>query len=221
MNILDSKTRKAITRRYLRDIKNILFYQRLAPKTNQLIYINPFSIKTAIEKKPADGRSPFKRKHSAMIVSGDWDKKVYPIHKHSKIKACDLHFKDGLSWKKSGAYKIMRKLIKKKGSFDNCTSKKDIKKRYKRIDKLYEKIKGDQRIKPRLEIIPENHREYGGILVHIDRDGQPIFSGSGCHRLSIARALNLEKIPCELGVVHSEALKSDNYKKLIQQSRTY
>jgi hypothetical protein len=100
-----------------------------------------------------------------------------------------------LSWKESGAYEIMNNLIEKKGSFDNCISNEDIKARYKKIDELHNTIKSDQRIKPRLEIIPRNHREHGGILIHIGRDGQPIFGGSGCHRLSIARVLNLKKHP--------------------------
>ena len=220
LNLLDSKTRKKITRRYLRDIKNILFYRSLAPKTHQLIYIDTFSIKFTIEQKPADGNFPFKRKHSAIIVSGNWDKKVYPIQQHLKIKACELHFDKGLSWERSGAYKIMLDLIEKKGSFDNCTSKNDIKIRYERIDSLYSRIKSDKRIKSRLEIIPDNYREYGGILIHIGRNGEPIFGGSGCHRLSIARALHLEKIPCELGIVHPDALNSSNYKKIIQQNIT-
>ncbi|MGH1486222.1 MAG: hypothetical protein ACRBCI_08370 [Cellvibrionaceae bacterium] len=153
-----------------------------------------------------------------MIISGDWDEKTFPIEKHSKIKICERHFSKGLSWKKAGAYKAMKKLIEEKGSFDDCISKKEIKQRYKSIDKLYKKVKSEQRLKPREEILPKNHREYGGILVHINRNGEPIFSGSGCHRLSIARALNLKKIPCEIGVIHPKALQSDAYKKLITKN---
>jgi hypothetical protein len=50
MNIFDSRKRKLISRRYLRDIKNTILYWSLAPKTNQLIYLDPDQIKTVVEK---------------------------------------------------------------------------------------------------------------------------------------------------------------------------
>jgi hypothetical protein len=216
MNILNSKTRKLISRRYLRDIKNILFYQHLAPRTNQLIYIQTQKIKSAVEKKPSDGKAKFKRKHSGLIISGDWDQEIYPIEQHSKIIICDLHFTKGVSWEDAGAYKAMLGLIKKNGHFDNCRSLSDIKDRYTNIDKLFTQIKSSQYLSPRSEIIPDNYREHGGILIHIGRNGEPIFSGSGCHRLAIARSLNLKFIPCELGVIHLNALKTKAYKAILQ-----
>jgi hypothetical protein len=55
-----------------------------------------------------------------------------------------------------------------------CISKQDIINRYQRIDELFDRVKIDKRIKPKTEITSGNHREYGGILVHIDRNGQSI-----------------------------------------------
>lgn len=219
MKLLDSKTRKIISRRFLRDIKNTVLYWSLAPKTNQLIYIDPRKIKTVVEKKPGDGKAKFKRKHSGLIFSGDWDKHVYPIDAHSKMNICHLHFTQGVSWEEAGAYKAMEELIKAKGSFDGCTSLNDVKERYETIDHLFNKIKASGYLAPRLEIVSSNHREHGGILIHIGRTGEPIFSGSGCHRLAIAKALNLKKIPCELGVIHIDALKNKEYKKIIKSKR--
>jgi hypothetical protein len=219
MNLFDSNARKIISRRFLRDIKNAAVYRSLAPKTNQLIYINPRKIKTVIEENPGDGEGKLKRKHSGLIISGDWDKNVYPIDTHSKINICHLHFTRGVSWEEAGAYRTMHELIKKKGNFDGCTCLDDVKKRYEKIDHLFNEIKSNGYLSPRSEVISKNHREYNGILIHIGRNGDPIFSGSGCHRLAIAKALNLKKIPCELGVVHTGALKNIKYKEIIMSNK--
>jgi hypothetical protein len=220
MDLFDSKVRKIISRRFLRDIKNAVLYRSLAPKTNQLIYIDPSKIKTVVEKNSGDGEAIFKRKHSGLVVSGDWDRNVYPIDTHSKINICHLHFTRGSSWEEAGAYKAMHELIEEKGSFDGCVSLDDVRKRYETIDNLFNEIKSSGYLAPRSEIISNNHREYGGILIHIGRSGEPIFSGSGCHRLAIAKALNLKKIPCELGVIHAGALKNIKYKEVIMSKKS-
>jgi uncharacterized ParB-like nuclease family protein len=56
---------------------------------------------------------------------------------------------------------------------------------------------------------PAHARERGGILVHVDREGRPVYNGwSGCHRLAIARHLALPTVPVSVGVVHADAVRS-------------
>lgn len=141
-----------------------------------------------------------------------------PLDTHPKIDACNNHFISGRSREHSGMFDLMIELIDKFNGFDGCYNLEDIQKRYAKIDQLYDKVKTDGQLHSRKSFIANNHREFDGILIHINKNGEPVFHGSGCHRLSIARALKLEKIPCELGVVHKNALKTINYRQLIKST---
>ena len=102
----------------------------------------------------------------------------------------------------------MQEMIDTRGPFDSCTSMADIIARYEKIDALYSEIREngfrDETVyrlgTPRL---PE------GVFVHLDRNGHPIFGAIGNHRLGIARALGLTRIPAQLGVVHPGAIDTN------------
>src|SRR5690625_6496262 len=66
---------------------------------------------------------------------------------------------------------------------------------------------------------PGNFREKDGILVHIDDRGKPVFGGNGFHRLSISKALQLEKIPACVGMVDKGAM--DHLKKYRQKPNSF
>src|SRR5690625_7806583 len=80
-----------------------------------------------------------------------------------------------------------------------------IKARFEMLDRAYQETKKLGRLKTRKEMDPGNFREKDGILVHIDDRGKPVFGGNGFHRLSISKALQLEKIPACVGMVDKGA----------------
>src|SRR5690625_7470579 len=82
------------------------------------------------------------------------------------------------------------------------------------LDRAYQETKKLGRLKTRKEMDPGNFREKDGILVHIDDRGKPVFGGNGFHRLSISKALQLEKIPACVGMVDIGAM--DHMKKFHQ-----
>jgi hypothetical protein len=102
----------------------------------------------------------------------------------------------------------MKSMIAERGQFDSCQTEEDIIARYQKIDALYPDIQKngfrDETVlrfgTPRL---PE------GVFVHLDRNGTPIFGAIGNHRIGIARALGLTRIPAQLGVVHPGAIERD------------
>ncbi|WP_143152715.1 hypothetical protein [Marivita hallyeonensis] len=193
-----------VLRGVLRDLANRLAEGQNAPHAQERIWINPSRITRIYTRNPLE-TPDFKRRHSGMIVAGDWDQRTEPIDQSWKIAACLAHFRDGVPWEQTGVFERMQDVIARRGTFDGCRTQQDIEARYRRIDALYANIKASgyrnetviRRAVPRL---PE------GVFVHIDRDGTPVFGAIGNHRMGIARALGLTRIPAQLGVVHPKAL---------------
>lgn len=123
------------------------------------------------------------------------------------IKSCLLHWEKGVEWKDKILIERMVGLIEKRGEVDGCKSKDDIMRRYEKLDIIYNNIKREKRIKTRKELFKYNFREYGGINFHIGPNGKPYFGQIGQHRVAIALALGIEKIPAELGGVHINGIE--------------
>ena len=86
--------------------------------------------------------------------------------------------------------------------------------RFKLLDKAYDEAKKTGRLKTRKELDPSNFREKDGILVHIGKNGKPVFGGNGFHRLAIAKVLDLDLIPACIGIVDKESIKYlDQYRR--------
>jgi len=193
-----------ILRGPLRDVSNRVTLGESAPMAQERIWINPSEVTHIYTRNPA--KTPdFKRRHSGMVIDGDWDTKVEPIDTSWKIAACLAHFRDGTPWAKTGVYDTMQAMIADRGQFDSCRSMDDIHARYAKIDALFDDIRtngyrDETRMKLGTPRLPE------GVFIHIDRHGQPIFGAIGNHRMGIARALGLPRIPAQLGVVHPDGL---------------
>ncbi|MFP7673755.1 hypothetical protein ACG74X_10425 [Marivita sp. S0852] len=196
------KAPNAFLRGPLRDLANRLGQGSTAPKAQERIWIDPSRLTCIYTRNPAE-TPDFKRRHSGMVIDGDWDLNVEPIDDSWKIAACLAHFRDGVSWSDTDVFTRMQAMIAKRGQFDSCRTMDDILTRYAQIDLLFDAIRTDgfrddtiiKRGTPRL---PE------GVFIHIDRHGDPIFGAIGNHRMGIARALGLTRIPAQLGVVHPD-----------------
>ena len=197
----------AILRGPFRDIANYLSGGGNFPRAQERIWINPTRLTRIYTRNPAE-TPDYKRRHSGMVLAGDWDQCTEPLDQSWKIAACLEHFRDGVPWHETGVYDRMQEMIDTRGPFDSCTSMADIIARYEKIDTLYSEIREngfrDETVyrlgTPRL---PE------GVFVHLDRNGHPIFGAIGNHRLGIARALGLTRIPAQLGVVHPGAIDTN------------
>ena len=139
-------------------------------------------------------------------MSKDWYPVVERLDKNPKISYCIKHWQNGLSWEESGAIDFHMKAIEVNGRMDNCRTRADVERRLSLLDNIWQLAKLTQKLKLKREISPFSFREYGGILVHIDRQGKPIFGLGGQHRLAIALTVGLRSFPAQLGVIHPNAL---------------
>ena len=188
---------------YTRGIKNRLLYGKGAPAFAQLYYINPKEVKL-VQKKSALYR---KFALSGMVMRGDWDLQTYPVSELEKYHICRKHFVDGLSWEEAGAYANMARAFEEKPDPDGCRTWDDVKRRLDRLDELFETIKKERKLLTQKELKGRKAmREKGGIYMHFNRHGEPIFSRGGSHRFSISLILELEEIPIQIGVIHKDGI---------------
>lgn len=188
---------------YSRDLKNISKYGLSAPRVHERIWVDPRKIEYMIERDEVKRVSGYHRSKASGVVV-DWDnvKNLKPITDEFRIQYCYAHWKEGKSWEDLGVIEHMSK-SKKYGSWP----RERIKARFEMLDQAFEETRKEGRLKTREEMDPKNFRETGGILVHIGKNGQPIFGGNGFHRLAISKVLELEEIPACIGLVDKNSIK--------------
>jgi len=175
-----------------------------ALKINKIIWINPNKIEYISLKL-----APYS--NMGRVISGDWDKSVERFEDLDVYQAFKKRFIYGEKWNTTNFYKRILSEIQKGRILWNCQNKKDFDERLKNIDCLYQiiKINGYKSSKE----VPEGfHPVYDPLLtedevtVNIGRDGE-LFFNDGRHRLSIAKILNLPKIPVKVVVRHPDWVK--------------
>lgn len=195
------------------DALNRLKYGSAAPLCWECVCIDPAQIKNAVDID-GDGFVP-KGRHSGLVIGGDWDQRITTLDALFKYKACVKRYAHNHSWEETGIFGYLLNDIKKKNKkVDACWSLEDVKERYRRLDEYYEKIKREHRLEFREKfrdrsmsrLPPFIRREKDGILVHFDRNGNPVFGTNGHHRIAIAKVLGLSWVPIQVGAVHREAL---------------
>lgn len=192
---VSSYLRRRIKRSRLYVRTKYQLYHRLSgykaiPDPFKIVYVSPAKIKRY--------SSEFGKWESVgKIQGGAWDKKAIPLAKTRKYQAVEEHFCQNVSWEDTGIidYLLTQLSEKERTSIDGCRSREEIKDRYRRIDELYDKLQkeGYQESK---------HGPADYIAVHVGRDGELIFAGSGWHRLSLSKILNLSRIPVWIRARH-------------------
>lgn len=204
-HMLDELRRRRTRARYLiRDAKNVLRYGGDAPLSAALICVDPRTIDLML----VDVRD-VARDDTGTVRAGDWDKRVVHFDEHPKVVACVERFEHGVSWEATGIVDRLLVQVRTDGHTDGYRSLDEIIERYRAIDRLHEQLRSGGGFMTRRQLIGGRaFREQGGVYVHIDRHTRPVFGLGGFHRLALARILGLERIPAQLGVVHSAAVRS-------------
>lgn len=183
-----------------RDVPNVARYVRDAPLWAQRIWIEPRGVDHAI--------LGYGNEYSALVSGGDWDHEREPVNELPKVAGSYERWGKGKSWEESGVFDYVTGLILEQGEFDGCRSHNDLVRRYERIDELYESVVREGRLRTQRELRGARaFRELGGVRIHIGREGQALFGGAGQHRLAMAQILGIPRIPAQIGMVHSEALR--------------
>lgn len=191
----------------VRDVVNRWRFGPDAPQSDELIWIRPRDVTDFYRSDPGNGAPRFRRRHSGMVVGGNWDRSRKPFGSQIKLDSIRDHFERGVPWQQTNIFGWMIKRLEKEGSVDGFASREELIARYEGLDRIYEEALRTGTLRPHGSV-NQTRGEHGGILVHIARDGTPLRDGGGMHRFAIAYILGLEKIPAQLGVIHADAVKA-------------
>jgi hypothetical protein len=165
---------------------------------NRVIWINPQNIAlcTVKEFNPiiSDG----------IVLDGDWDISNKLFEDLDIFNSFKDHFTMGASWVETVFYRNTIRSIANGKFYWGCKNEDDFKARCIKLDELYSEIRSRGYKTQReinqglawLQLIDE-------ISVNVDRNGQLLFN-NGAHRLSIAKILQIEKIPVRITVWHQK-----------------
>ncbi|SES31903.1 hypothetical protein SAMN04490244_11090 [Tranquillimonas rosea] len=143
---------------------------------------------------------------TAVVMGGDWYKNARPLTDNPKIAYCLRHWRDGLTWDETGAIDYTMGQISDNVVYDHLTTKAQVLRRFATLDRIFEQVRRENRIRPVREYRFLRYREQGGLMFHIGPDGRPMFAGGGHHRVGMALALGLREVPAMVLLAHPNGL---------------
>lgn len=204
------------------DFRNIIRYGFKAPIAGERIWIDPVAVRRIVAPHPAElGIEPHQPEFHEMIkalrrvrssighVIGDEldEYDCRPLWSLRKMRACRAHWENGLSWEETGAIDdMMFKIHASKAMMSECRDRDDVKRRYQRLDELFNRLKADGTLESFATRKRGFLRETDGVQIHLGRDGELLFGETGTHRLAMALLLGFDCIPATLGFVHKSSL---------------
>ncbi len=194
------KSLYACLRWWARDAVNVLTFGPEAPRFAELIYVPTAACTAAL--KPYVGH----RKNSGKVMEPSWTPEMQPVESVRKVEICLRHWREGMSWEDAGAYENAARKIAEKGNADWCTTLEEVVSRYENLDRVFEVVRAEGRLRATGRVGVRGGRVLDGTLVHIDERGNPIAGGGGWHRLGMALALDLPEFPAQIGMVHPQAI---------------
>lgn len=205
MAIHDIKQIMIALRALHRDRENRAVFGTVAPRTAELIWVDPKKINFYMGQLP-EGLNI--RRTSGRIV--DFERRglsFSPLEDVIPVKSSLMHWRDGLPWEETPDFinRMMRVKFFRAGISHN--TKSAITRRYRKLDELYRRIEKERAFKTQKQLKPWNFREYGGVQIGIDAAGRfAVMRGSGLHRITIAKLLDLPYIPAMVGLVDVNAI---------------
>ncbi len=213
MAIHDIKQLAVALRAVHRDRENRSVFGAAAPRTAELIWVDPKKINFYLEDLP-EGLSI--RRISGRIV--DFERRglhFSPLEDLVQVKSSLMHWRDGLPWEKTPDFIRGMSRVKLLRAGIRRNTKSAILRRYRKLDELYQRIEKERSFKTQKQLKRWNFREYGGVQVGIDGAGRfAVMRGSGLHRVTIAKLLDLPHIPAMVGLVDVNAI---SYLELLRQ----
>lgn len=173
-------------------VRNKLQYSNLA-NPYKIIHISPHNITRF--------QGDFQQEDIGKIIGGTWDLETYKIEQLPKYNLVRLHLEKGYNWNKIIKDRLVP-IVENGLKFDSYTTEKEIRNRYSSIENLCDNIQSEG-YKSYKEL-DESPLALNHVGVNISRDGEFLFSGSGIHRLSIAKILDIDKIPVQVWVRHKQ-----------------
>lgn len=174
----------------IQQTKKKIFPQKYHPaeyRNNDLIYINPKSVKMAVKKE----FDIFKYK--GRVISGNWDKDTESFENFDFYKSFNRIIDEVVNWEDTEFYRRVLKEIQNGRVKWGCRNREDLDRRCEKLMDLYESIRD--------EGYRESSWNEDEITVNIARDGEILFN-NGRHRLTFCKKLGIERIPAKVTVRH-------------------
>jgi len=176
----------------------------------QLLHVDPKSIQLA-----NDPGFFFTIGSECEVLSGDWDQGLPRFEDTFPYQAFEKRFVHGADWSETEMYDFLQKMFAAGRSWGGYTSFPEANERLQAIDELFDNIKRNgyvtqEEITQNEDMHPIGVPQWADddpgrheIAVDIGRNGQIIFE-DGRHRLTIAKILDIEKIPVQVVVRHQD-----------------
>ena len=160
---------------------------------NKIIYVNPSDIQYESHSK----WGTFLRK-PGRIIGGKWDQSLPKFTDRIQYEGIKSHFVEGVDWKETQYYQE-----RLRGNIGELNEEEKIDEYMNKIDNLYHSVKNNSyKLQEELDTSEWYHNQKREIGVNIGRDGKFIWHFDGQHRLSIAKILNIDKVPVRVLVRH-------------------
>lgn len=203
---------KFILKKEFLKLKTKLQYTNDKIDLNKICWVDPHRIKYSI------GVNFNIWKNYNKVKGGDWDLNKNKFDELDVYRAFKQVFQQGKKWEETDFYKRVLHEILYEGPKWECKSKKDWEDRLKEIENLYYRIKKEG-YKTQKDLNKTSQSDLlDEVTVVIDRNGK-LMLAQGRHRLSIAKILNIPKIPVRIIMRHKKWM--DFRKELILFSKNY
>lgn len=183
-----------------------LLGKKILPNPYAVYWIDPTRIQfhTNCKKDSLDWEDWVfdQNKYVKRVQSGDWDIAVHRVEDMRICRAINDRIHHGVAWKNTEYYQRAINQIENGLELWGCSNRISLDKRCNQIDQLIESITTQGYREVSTDEFSLTHTRYKEILVNINRDGFCLFQ-DGRHRLAIARALHLKRIPIQILVRHS------------------
>lgn len=202
---------KFIIRKEVLKLKTRLKYTNDKIDFNKICWVNPHKIKYSI------GNFNIWRNYNK-IKEGDWDLNKKEFDELDVYRAFKQVFQQGKKWEETDFYKrVLHEILYERLKWE-CKTKEDWDNRLKSIESLYHRIKKEG-YKTQKELNKKLQSDLlDEVTVVIGRNGQLVLA-QGRHRLSIAKILNIPKIPVRVIMRHKKWMEFRG--RLIYFSKNY
>ena len=188
---------------WMRWMKNHSLSKRYLPHPLKLVYFDPSNINRMWATNPHSIEGSERSlenisKLGCYILEGNWDKEYYEFEKYDLYDGMMSRIKSNVPWEETRYYQRVLKKVEETGSWKDCYNENQLQQRFEMLDAAIESIKCDGYLTQREANIKygilKSPPELYEVTVLIGRDGE-VYLYDGRHRLSMSKALNIDKIP--------------------------
>lgn len=146
--------------------------------------------------------------HPGSIIGGEWDSLVIEFNDRCVYRSLRDHFVNDVSWEDTTlVQRVLEHIDRGEEVWGHppCSTRKDVWNKCENIDYIYNEIhKNGYKSQLQIGDNSTNGPLLDEVTVNIGRDGDFLYNSDAAHRLTIAKLLEIESIPVQILVRHTE-----------------